>query len=282
MKAATRTRAASFAVIALVIGLAGACTTGGHGHGAPTPVKIYDSNITPLPGNVASQGFQCCQTAEFGDAVHFAGTARKLTSATVTMSDWAKYSTPANHSFPSADANGFNQLLTLNIYGVGPDDANGHATAGALLASVPQVFHIPWRPEDDPAHCPTPGDYGIKFQSKPGPNDTNCFNGLATKVTFNLSSYNVHAPNSIVWGVAFDTESYGANPKGSDGPYDSLNVGADGNAPSLGSELTAGAAFINSSTAGYYCDSDGVSTFRASSPGCWATQTPEISFSATN
>jgi hypothetical protein len=280
MKTSGRARAVGFATVALIIGFAAACTTGGHGGGA-MPVKIYDSNLTPLPGNVSSQGFQCCQTAEFGDAVTFAGTARKLKSATVTMSDWAKYSTPANHSFPSADQHGFDQLLTLNLYAVGADDAHGHATAGALLASVPQVFHIPWRPEDDPAHCPTPGAYGIKFQSKPGPNDTNCFNGLATKVTFDLSGYNIVAPNSIVWGVAYNTQTWGTNPIGVDGPYNSLNVGADGNAPSLGSEVNSGAAFINSQTAGYYCDSDGVGTFRASSSGCWAGQTPEISFSAT-
>jgi hypothetical protein len=279
MKSSHRARAVGFATVALLIGFAAACTPGGHGggHGSPAPVKIYDSNPSPLPGNVASHGFQCCQTAEFGDAIHFAGTARKLTSATVTMSNWALHSTPANVGV--GDASGWDQALTLNIYAVGPNDAHGHATTGALLGTTgQQVFHIPWRPEHDDATCTDP----TAFQSTPGPKDTNCFHGLATQVTFNLSSLHINAPNSVVWGIAYNTQSYGQDPIGVDGPWNSLNVGTQGTTPSLGTEVTAGASWLNSATASYYCDSDGVNTFRASSAGCWSGNIPEISVSATS
>jgi len=53
---------------------------------------IYNSIPAPLPGNLPSLGYQATQTTEFGDRIQFAGTARHLTTVTVTLSDWAKYS----------------------------------------------------------------------------------------------------------------------------------------------------------------------------------------------
>ncbi len=272
-----RLRRRGLAPLALaLVGLGAACVPA-YGNGAPTPVKIYDSTPTPVPGNVSSQGFECCQVAEFGDQITFAGTARTLQSATVTMSDWA-----VQADYPSlTDPTGWNHPLTLNIYAVGPNDINGRATTGSLLGTLTRTFHIPWRPAADPINCPaTP----TKFQSQPGAVNTNCYNGLANQVTFDLTTLNLTAPSQIVWGVAFNTQSYGAAPIGAPGPFNSLNVGAQGNAPSIGTHANGDAAWIRS-TLGYpFCDGIGGPSFRPDT-GCapgngWTGSTPEISFSA--
>ena len=49
----------------------------------------FDSTVSPLPGNLPSQGVQATQTAEFGDLVRLGTSNQSLHSATVTMSDWA-------------------------------------------------------------------------------------------------------------------------------------------------------------------------------------------------
>jgi len=269
-----------------LMALAAACTTGGSGSPAPTPVKIYESNLSPLPGNVSSQGFQCCQTSEFGDQIQFAGTARNLQSATVTMSNWAIHSTLANQSF--GDAVGWDQQLTLNIYAVGANDGLGNPTKGAPLGTRTQTFHIPWRPEPDPTNCPTktsPG-YEYKFQAAPGPADSSCFNGLANQVTFDLSALHLTAPSQVVWGVAYNTQSYGLAPTGQDGPYNSLNVGAQGSGATVGTDVDVASAWIQTAFNPFMCDNGagGTNVFRPDvcAPGSdWTGLTPEISFMAT-
>jgi len=49
---------------------------------------IYDSTVTPLPGNLPSVGGEAYAFGEVGDAVTFAGTARNLRDVTVTLSSW--------------------------------------------------------------------------------------------------------------------------------------------------------------------------------------------------
>src|SRR4051794_30824028 len=43
----------------------------------PATETAYDSTPHPVPGNVASLGYQANQTAEFGDEVNLAGTLRR-------------------------------------------------------------------------------------------------------------------------------------------------------------------------------------------------------------
>jgi hypothetical protein len=275
MKSSRRARAVGFATVAMLIGFAAACTTGGHGHGAaPMPVKIYDSNPAAGTLHTPSEGFECCEVKEFGNAVHFAGTARKLTSATVTMVVWSTHA-----DYPTfGDSTGFDQALTLNLYDVGPNDGSGHPTLGTPIASVPAVFHLPWQPTND-ANCSDP----TAFQAVFGPFDTNCKHGLNHAVTFNLSGYNIHAPEKLVWGVAYNTSTYGDAPIGVHGPYDSLNVGAFGSGASVGSEVEPGVAWLSGGDYPY-CDGGaaGMWTMRPDE-GCghWAGYNPEISFSAT-
>ena len=252
-----------------------AACSGGAGYGyVPPPTVIYNSNPSPVPGNVVSQGFECCQVSEFGDQITFEpGTPRGLQQATVTMSDWAKKA-----DWPSVgDAVGFDQALTLKIYAVNPGP-----TLGAVLASTTQTFHIPWRPAADPTNCPS---NPTKFQSTPGAADTNCFNGLATQVSFDLSSLNVTAPDQVVWGVSYNTNTHGYAPTGVPGPYDSLNVGAEGTGATTGTDTNPAVAWL---AGGSYPFCDGIASPSALRPdtGCpvgsdWTGYTPEIMFTAT-
>ena len=262
-------------VAAILLGFAAACAPSGGGY-APTPVVIYNSNPSPLPGNVVSQGFQCCEVDEVGDQIAFApGTPRNLQSATVTMSDWAIRS-----DYPGVgDATGWDHPLTLSVYAVGPNDLAGNPTKGSTLATTTQVVHIPWRPEADPINCPI---NPTKFQSTPGAPDTNCFNGLAFQVTFDLSVFNLTAPSQVVWGLAHNTQTRGYNPIGTPGPYNSLNVGVDGTA-SVGTQVNPAAAWISGGTYPYCDASLGTGVLRPDvncGANNWAGYAPQIRFTA--
>jgi hypothetical protein len=117
-----------------------------------------------------------------------------------------------------------------------------------------------------------------------------CFNGLATNITFNLTSLNVSLPKSIVFGIAYNTSDYGYAPYGdstachstAEGcPYDSLNIGLSQDPTNLsrGTDPNPGTVFQNSPLASEYCDSGagGVDVFRLDSPGapCWGVSTSD-------
>mgnify|MGYP001613808621 CR=1 FL=1 len=183
---------------------------------------VYDALPNPLPGNVASLGYEATSTSEFGDYVHLGGTDRNLTTVTVTMSNWALQSTPANVAFCSANptkctATGFIHPITINIYS---NQLDGNGIPTTLLATKTEDVAVPWRPEADPT-CPTPTAWRLDA--------SNCFNGLAFNTTFDLSTLNVTLPNDVIVAFAYNTGDYGANPLHVDGPYNSLNVGIPAN-----------------------------------------------------
>ena len=219
---------------------------------------IYNSNPSPLPGNVPSLGYQANQTAEFGDLIQFAPGPRNLTSATVTMSDWAKKS----DWLTVGTAAGFDHLLTLNVYNVGPGN-----TVGSLIGSDTIDAFVPWRPEDDPS-CGIGGGWG-----------SSCFSGLAFQVAFDFSGLLV--PDQVIYGLAFNTNTWGYNPIGLPGPYESLNFGLSTVGASVGSDPLPGTAYWNTKTAANYTDggAGGVGTFRQDTG--WAPYTGAIDFSAT-
>ena len=103
--------------------------------------------------------------------------------------------------------------------------------------------------------------------------DGNCYNGLATNVTFSFGHTRV--PNSLIYGIAYNTSDYGAHPYGdatachanSTGcGYDSLNVALTNqpNNPSVGSDPQEGTVYEATGYAPYYCDDGaaGVGVFR--------------------
>src|SRR5438132_2016954 len=79
---------------------------------------VYDSLPNPLPGNVPSQGFECCSASEFGDHVRIAPIPTPtLTSAVVTMSSWACES-GGFQTCVTTPGSTFTHPITLNIYRV--------------------------------------------------------------------------------------------------------------------------------------------------------------------
>lgn len=230
---------------------------------------VYNNIPSPMPNNVPSQGFQCCQTAELGDHVALAGTARRARSATVLMSSWS-----LNSSYPSMDAAGYTHPITLNIYNA---NTTGAAPAlGALIGTVTQTFLIPWRPAADPT-CPG----GTAWRA----GDGSCYNGFAFTIEFDLRSLALTLPDEFIFGVAFNTNSWGYQPIGQPGPYESLNVGTAnvggiGVPPSIGVDVEPNAAFWNTGVAAWYSDggAGGTNTFRRDEN--WLGYSPAARFAA--
>jgi len=200
---------------------------------------IYDSTPSPLPPNVPSLGYQATQTSEFGDLIQFGAGGRVLKQVTLVMSDWALASDyPA---FPGSTGPTWNHPLTLNLYNV--DNSGPNPAPGALIANRTQTFAIPWRPPADPT-CPG----GTAWRASDG----NCYSGFAFTVTFDFTGTVV--PNQIIYGLAFNTQTWGYNPIGAPGPYVSLNFGLSSTAPSVGSNPFPDTAYWNTQTAGNYAD----------------------------
>jgi hypothetical protein len=248
---------------------------------AGTAVKasvIYSSLLgNPLPGNSPSVGFEADSISEFGNAVTFAGTNRTLTSVIVTMSSWGCTTGGAGAGGNCVTTPGatFSEPITFNIYNPSTD---GGLTPGTLITTLTQTFNIPYRPSASPK-C-TDGRWWDTSSKL-------CFNGLADNITFNFSG--VSLPDSVVYGIAYNTTDYGNPPIGPDTScpsggcgYDSLNVALSSNV-TAGSNTAPGTTWMNSLYGGYYCDlgAAGVGVFRLDSPGnaCW-TNFPAVQFKA--
>jgi hypothetical protein len=224
--------------------------------GAASAAVIYDSIPAPLPPNVVSLGYQATATSEFGDRIGFAGVERQLTNVTLTLSSWALQSQNAG----VGDATGYDHQLRLNLYNVGPG-----ASVGSLIASETITAHILWRPEAS-AGCGSAWLAG----------DGNCYNGLAFNVVFDLTGVNV--PDQVIYGLEFNTQTYGDNPIGADGPYNSLNFGLAEVAPSVGTDLNPDATYWNTSFGGFLSNPANAGTF--SEDPNWSPYTPAIRFEA--
>lgn len=242
---------------------------------------IYDSTVSPQPGNLPSVGAEAYAFKEIGDNVTFAGTYRRLYQVTVTLSSWGcedgAWNTSDCVTTPGAT---FNIPITLKIYNA------GDPTPGSQIATVTETFTVPYRPSADLANC-TGGRW---YQASTG----TCFNGLAHDITFNLYTSNITVPNSVVYGVEYNTTSYGPNPIGTGAPcfstnegcfYDSLNVAL---APvvTVGTKMFPDTLYWNNLYASNYCDNGlaGTGTFRLDSPtvACWVGYVPAAQFIASN
>lgn len=210
--------------------------------GAASADVIYNSIPAPLPGNYTSLGYQATSTQEFGELIKFApGGARNLTTVTLGMSDWAKHS-----DYQSMSAAGYNVPLTLNLYSVGAGNSVGGVIATRTIDSL-----VPWRPEA------SAGCTGGAWMDGNG----DCFNGKAFTVAFDFGG--VVVPDSVIYGLAFNTQTHGYSPTGVAGPVDSLNFGLTA-AATVGSNPLPDIAYWNTSFAGFYSDNGagGTGTFR--------------------
>jgi hypothetical protein len=155
--------------------------------------------------------------------------------------------------------------------------ANG--SVGALLATKTQTFDIRYRPSANNVKC-TGTDDGKWFKKADGV----CYNGFAQSIKFGFAGQSV--PADVIWTVAFNTSGYGESPLGYSTacsgtiegcPYDSLNVGLNtsGNAPYVGTDVQPLGAYLDSATAGQYCNSGTVvpGTLQLDD-GCWGGFVP--------
>jgi Putative Ig domain len=268
-----------------------------HG-GDPT---IYDSTISPLPGSLESTSFEANEDSEVGNQITFAGTARVLDNVVATLDSFAcqtgsGYSTSCSTT-PGAT---FTEPVTLNIYKVG-----AHNAVGSLIVSDTQTFNIPYQPSADQNYTTdcapdvVPNTYfsnvsdfaGAWYDANEDPvtgNPIGCEFGFAANFTFHFDD--VLLPNSVIYGIAYDTSNYGDSPQApqyqvggstptgapwgtntacaiaGNCPYDSLNVANSISPPSptVGSDPNLGTAYLDSDYAPYYCDNGagGTGTFR--------------------
>lgn len=225
-----------------------------------TGTVVFDSIPNPQPYNVTSLGFQATQAAELGDEIRLeADTPRRAGYATVLMSSWSLHA-----SYPTMPAVGYEHPITLNIY---VDDAS--AQAHQPVKSVTQNFVISWRPAADP------GCTGGRWKAADG----NCYNGFAFPIVFDLRHLNYDLPDQFIYGVEYNTNTWGYSPNNAPGPYESLNVGLNQNPPvGVGVDVNADALFWNTMTAAWYTDggAGGVGTFRLD-PN-WTPYTPAVRF----
>jgi hypothetical protein len=259
----------------------------GHSGAQGSDPTVYDSTVSPLPGNLAGLGYEATQTSEFGNQVALGGTARQLNNVVVTMSSWGCQGGAWGNGYGTADActttpgATFSEPITLNIYSVGANNA-----VGGLLATDTHTFNIPYRPS-----ASDPSDYSAQGCTVSGgqwyDSATNtCNNGLATNITFDLSAQNVVLPSNVIYGIAYNTSDYGATPYGDATAchataagcgYDSLNVGLDEDPAnvSAGTDPNPGTVYWDTATASDYCDNGagGTNTFRidgaANTATCW-------------
>ena len=193
---------------------------------------IFDNTAAVLPSNLPSFGPEAYYFNEWGGGAGFAGTARNLATATVTMSSWAcqtgSWTDGTCVTTPGAT---YSAPITFNVYNVSGTDA-----VGSLITRRTQTFQIPFRPSYDSTNCAAlPGQPGLWFDG------TSCKNGFAVNVTFTFSGETL--PGNAIFGIAYNTDTNGYTPlAGSGSPLDSLNIAvypaAGTAAPSVGSWLS--------------------------------------------
>ena len=278
--------------IAVSIGLVAAIIPATSVFAAPAATSnVLYSSMIPSPGNVVSEAFEATQTAQFGNEITVTRSA-KVANVVVTMSSWACQSgTWSAATCTTTPGSTFTEPITLNIFQAPASnpttqsDTPGNGLPGPSILSVTKTFAIPYRPSSNNTKC-VGDEAGAWYDSKNG----FCFNGLATNITFNLSSLHITLPKTFVFGIAYNTSDYGATPYGdatachstTEGcGYDSLNVGLSYDPDNLnkGSNPYPGYVWENTKYAPYYCDGGaaGTNVFRIDSPStaaCWGVYHP--------
>ena len=166
----------------------------------PSPTQTgYDSSYY-------SHGFEAQNTAELGNVVGLAGTARTLNTVTITMVTHAK-SADWQAMYQANNAGWYHSIM-LTVW---------KADASEILATQTISTLVPW--------------------ANPDPNQS----GTAFNVGFNFASENITLPNTVLVSVAYNTQNDGFSPIGTAGPYNALNYGTFDYAPFVGTDVTPGA-----------------------------------------
>ncbi len=269
-------------VVAAISVVAGSAMAAG---GGSVKASVVYNSIAPNGprSNQPSIGAEAYAFNELGNEITLGGTARRLNSVSVTLSSWACVQGHWNTGDCSTPLGAtFSQPITLNIYD--PSD-----TVNPIATST-QTFAVPYRPSASPK-C-TGDDAGKWYQSS----SKTCFNGLADNVTFSFSG--VTLPDTVVYGIVYNTTHFGPTPIGEGAacfssaagcPYDSLNIALSTEPADVtaGSDTNTGTIWQNSPYASQYCDGGlaGTGTFRQDSPTCednYAPYVPAVQFKAGN
>lgn len=202
--------------------------------------SVYTNLPASLNPSVPSLSFQANSINELGDKIRFYPYVyTKLNSITILMAAYTPKSEWVNYT----DCSGYNHSFTINVYN----------TNQTLLYSKTSEFLVPWKPEHS-ANCS-----GSSWMDIYG----NCWSGLAFLITFNVSDSALFPPD-VIYGLSYNTQSYGASPLGVAGPYNSLNMGLLTLLPTIGTDLLPGYIYLNSTSSSTYGDSGPVNVFRPS------------------
>lgn len=236
---------------------------------------VFDFIPSPLPGNVASYSYESWGVAEAGDGIAFSTDGNQLLDhAKIVVSSWAceeGTGWAAENVVPCETTPGstFAVPITLNLYSPGL----------SLIDSTTEVFNIPFRPSSNPECAETVNGQGW------GPD---CFLGFAHVITFDLTG--VVVPDQIVYGVSWNTASYGYNPIGNTAECQTvqyagcdsslLNLGVEGTTPTNGVDESPVGAYQYAVFPSSYCDGGegGTAVFRFDD-GCWGGFNPLVRFS---
>lgn len=231
--------AAAFGLVLSTVAFAGA---------QAAPVVVYDGIGPGLPTNVISQPFEAEQVNEFGDLVALGPGPRNLTKVSVVLSTQACQSGSGTPQCTTENPDAtFGHPMTLNLYNVA--GTTGAPTVGSEIASVTHTITLPYRPSAS-AECDEffPGRWlpeGGELPSSPTePGD--CATGRAIVVDFAFPAGTV-LPETLIWAIAYNTETAGYDPVGVDGPIDFVNVGAESfnPEPAIGTDVDPDVAFIS-------------------------------------
>jgi hypothetical protein len=192
----------------------------------------------------AGQPMQAEAMSEFGMALGLNGKAgKKLNTVKLAFDTWydAKYSAWSSDPRYTGSSSGFVVPVTLKFYEI---DSEGET--GNLLGSLTSNITMDWAPS---YRGPAPTGDG--------------YNGWAFTRTVDVSGLNITVPTNenIIMTIVYNTQSYGPNPIGSAGPYNSLNIGmmekTDSGityGTSAGSLPKDDGFYINSASASFYAD----------------------------
>jgi len=265
--------------------------------GTALGAKTLYKNIPKKPVALPALGFECCQVAQFGGAVHFVEQPRRKNKDVFTIvvgldeyscekGSWYTNGKPECTTTPGAS---FNWPVTLRVNNLGPGNS-----VGELVAEETKEFAIPYRPSQNNEKCQgvhgvegSPENFGAWYNKK----TNECLIDNYVPITFKLPIANIQE-NAII-SVAYNTSDYGAvpqRPKPCDEekfntetydncPYDSLNVGvnaiykkigpgeqfeAQPTAPSVGSDPFPEEVFLKSQYSALFCNNPAPANFAAS------------------
>ena len=157
----------------------------------PTAAHFYSPNL------YYSESLGARSETQFGTQVGFSGSARKLQTVTVAMSDWACQSGSwTDGSCSTTPGATFPVSISFNVYNVGASNA-----VAAQVATKTQTFAVPYRPSAVVGCDAGGGASSAKAAFRDPAGD--CQNGLVSEITFAFPG--VTLPNNVIFGIAYDT-----------------------------------------------------------------------------